>query len=98
MAWVRTNGAPSLRYVYKREGNRREVSVLREDGSLSHGWIDIVDNKGNEVETTNISPSSPSRLKRTYTYLEFDSQGNWIKRAEKDGDSSRIIYRTITYH
>ena len=98
MAWLHPDGRPNLRYVYKREGNRKEVMVYREDGSLSHGWVEKLDDKGNEVETTDVVPGYPPRAKTTYTYLEFDSQGNWTKRKQSRGDSSSITYRTITYY
>lgn len=97
MAWLDADGRPTLRYVYKREADRKEVMVYRQNGSLSHGYVDKLDDKGNELETTSVSPSDPSSPKTTYTYLEFDSQGNWTKRREARGDSSSIKYRTITY-
>ena len=98
MAWVDQDGVPSLRYVYKNEGNRKEVAVYRTDGSFSHGYADTLDEKGNEVETTSLTRQPNSGTKTTYTYLEFDSQGNWTKRSEQRGDSLWITYRTITYY
>ena len=98
MDWLTADGRPALRYVYKREGNRNEVMVYRPDGSLSHGYVDKLDDKGNELETTSVVPNYPPFPKTTYTYLEFDSQGNWIKRKESRGDSSSISRRTITYY
>jgi len=96
--WLDADGRPALRYVYKREGNRKEVMVYRSDGSLSHGYVDKLDDKGNELETTDVVPNYPPFPKTTYTYLEFDSQGNWIKRKQSRGDSSSIMYRTLTYY
>ena len=98
MAWVDQDGVPSLRYVYKQDGNRKEVSVHRADGSFSHGYVDTLDDKGNEVESMGLSRQPNAGTKSKYTYLEFDSQGNWIKRSEQRGDSSWITYRTITYY
>ena len=98
MAWLDPDGRPYLRYVYKQEGNSKEVTVYRSDGSFSHGYKEKLDDKGNELETTSASPNRRSSPKTTYTYLEFDSQGNWIKRKVSRGDSSSISYRTITYH
>ena len=100
IAWVRPDGVAYLKYVYKLEGNQHEVSVYRENGSFSHGWIDTLDDKGNPVETTNVlpGPKRQSETKSKYTYHEFDSQGNWTKRTETRGDTTRISYRTITYH
>jgi hypothetical protein len=97
-AWLYSDGRPGLRYAYKREGNRSEEMVYRPDGSLSHGSKSKLDDKGNEVETTDVVPGYPPFPKTTYTYLEFDSQGNWIKRKQSRGDSTSITYRTITYH
>lgn len=98
MAWVGQDGVTYLKYVYKRDGNRKEVSVYRQDGSFSHGYVDVLDDKGNEVESTDVLKKPYSGGKSKYTYLEFDSQGNWIKRTESRGDSSWISYRTITYY
>lgn len=97
-AWVLANGRPYLRYVSKREGNRKEMMVYRDDGSLSHGYVQTLDDKGNELDSTDVRPNYPPHEKTTYTYLEFDSQGNWTKRKQTRGDSSSMIYRTITYH
>lgn len=98
MHWLTGDGRLSLKYVYKRESNRNEVMVYLPDGSLSHGYIEKLDDKGNEVEITDVVPNYPPRPKTFYTYLEFDSQGNWIKRRKTRGESSSINYRTITYH
>lgn len=98
MAWLNPDGAPALRYVYKRDGNRKETVVYREDGSLSYGYVYLLDDKGNEVEYSDVLPNRPQGAKSTYTYQEFDSQGNWTKRTESRGDSAWITYRTITYH
>ena len=97
-SWLYSDGSPGLRYAYKREGDRSEEMVYRPDGSLSHGTKNKLDDKGNEVETTDVLPGYPPRPKTTYTYLEFDSQGNWTKRKQSYGDSTSITYRTITYH
>lgn len=98
MTWVDPGDVPTLRYVYRHEGNRKEVSVYRSDGSFSHGYVDTLDEKGNEVETESLNRQPNAGTKTKYTYLEFDSQGNWIKRSEQRGDSSWITYRTITYY
>lgn len=98
MAWVDPGDVPTLRYVYKHEGNRKEVAVYRTDGSFSHGYVDILDDKGDEVESMSLNRQPNASTKTKYTYLEFDSQGNWIKRSEQRGDSSWISYRTITYY
>lgn len=97
-AWLFPDGRPGLRYTYKREGNSSEEMVYRPDGSLSHGNKNKLDDKGNEVESTDVLPGYPPRPKTTYTYLEFDSQGNWTKRKQTRGDSTSITYRTIVYY
>ena len=97
-AWLHADGRPHLRYVYKRESDRKEVKVYRADGSLSHGWTQKLDDKGNEVESTDVVPGYPPFPKTTYTYLEFDSQGNWTRRKQVRGNSTSITYRTITYY
>jgi hypothetical protein len=97
MAWVDQDGVPALTYKYKLDGNRKEVSVYRADGSFSHGYRDVLDDNGNEVESMGLRNSN-SDQKTKYTYLEFDSHGNWIKRTETRGDSSWMTYRTISYY
>ena len=66
-----------------------------------------LDDKGNEVEMVSYKGNEDSvEYKWNYTYLEFDSQGNWIKRLESFGDKDgnfktkpvKITYRTITYY
>ena len=100
MAWVDPGGVPTLRYVYNLEGNRKEVSVYRADSSFSHGYVDVLDDKGNEVESMSVvrQPNSNPSPTTKYTYLEFDTQGNWTKRSEQRGESSWLTYRTITYY
>jgi len=98
---VYSDGSPATKHVYTFTANEREELAYSANGSLSHKYVFKIDDKGNEVERFAIqyeSPQGPVQGKTYYTYLEFDSQGNWIKRRESQGGESWIIYRTITYH
>jgi hypothetical protein len=105
--WFYRDGSPYVRYVYKLKGNRKEELFYLEDGWLTKKFIYTLDGKGNEVEMIGyISVDGPIDQKVTYSYLEFDPQGNWIQRSESRGDEKskfaprpwRVTYRTITYH
>ena len=98
--WIYSDGSRSTKQVYTFRENERE-ELLYSAESLTAKYVYKLDDKGNELEKLAIeyeSPRGPLQGKTKYTYLEFDSQGNWIKRRESSGDQSWIIYRTITYH
>ena len=105
--YFQNNGDVWLRYVYKYTGNQREKLVYAADGSLNQRYLQILDEKGNEVEGTIFKTRDGSvDVKQSFAY-EFDSHGNWIKRTSseivtKDGREERkprrVYYRTITYY
>lgn len=107
VAWLYSDGSPYLRYVDTLQENRRERLVYSEDGSVNQKYRSTLDDKGNEVESVSYKVNNDSMdFKWNYTYLIFDSQGNWTKRLESLGDRDsnnktkpvKITYRTITYY
>lgn len=102
-----SNGETTSRDVYKYSDNKRETLGYSREGKLNQHAITTLDDKGNEVEKTELAPKDDSvRDKYSYTY-EFDAKGNWIKRVTskwvtKDGKSSFVTqyvdYRTIIYY
>jgi hypothetical protein len=107
VAWLYSDGSPYLRYVDTLQGNRKEQLVYSEDGSVNQKYKWTLDDKGNEIELISYKVDDDSvRNKWNYTYLEFDSQGNWIRRLESVGKREsnfklkpvKITYRTITYY
>jgi hypothetical protein len=106
VAWLYSDGSSHLRYVDTLHGNRKERLVYSEDGSVNQKYSSTLDDKGNEVESVSYNVNDDSvDYKWNYTYLEFDSQGNWIKRLASLGKREnfkpkpvKITYRTITYY
>lgn len=99
--WVYSDGSPSTKEVYTFSGKEREELRYAADGSLTLKYVYKLDDRGNEVERFAIqyeSPRGPLQGRTNYSYVEFDSQGNWTKRMESQGNVSWIIYRTITYY
>ena len=100
-AHVFSDGSVPTRQVYTFTANAREELHYSAGGSLAYKYLHKFDDKGNELETVTtryVGARDPLQVTTTYTYLEFDPQGNWIRRKEsRDGDSW-MIYRTITYH
>ena len=61
-------------------------------------YIYSYDANGNIVKTM-VEYKITKSLYATYTYLKFDSKGNWIKRKAKSSDGKTTIEtRTITYY
>jgi hypothetical protein len=96
-----------LRYVYKYSGNQREELVYTSEGVLNQRYLEVLDDKGNEMAYTSFETRDGSvRSRQVYKY-EFDSHGNWIKRTAqkvvtRDGrdvfEPDNLYYRTITYY
>jgi len=102
----RSNGDFMWRHVYKYNGNQKEEFVYLENGTLSRRELSILDDKGNEIETTDFDSDGKVTAKISYTY-EYDANGNWTKRTStrKGGnetlmrlDPGNIQIRTITYY
>ncbi len=97
---MRTTHAPEpgkIVYTYNDTKRAKEVETYKEDGSLKHKMIYLMDERGNEIEwRTFNADGSPknseihwydkARLSCTLTgieiaNIEYDSKGNWIKKA-----------------
>lgn len=104
--YFHSSGKIWLRYAYKYDGNKIERMVYAEDGSLNQRYLSVLDDKGNEIETTVFEIEGPVRHKDSFAY-EFDAKGNWTKRTTsrivmKDGreqrEPSSVYFRKITYY
>jgi hypothetical protein len=94
------------RCSYSYNSNQRETLCYNPDQPYSK-TISTFDEKGNELDQTDINPRDGSiKNKRSFTY-EFDAKGNWIKKTSsqwvtKDGRSfyepATVYHRTITYY
>ncbi len=90
--------------MYSYDGNSREEIVDFDNGLTIERKVFTLDRRGNELEVFHRDPSDNSLYyKETYSYLEFDRHGNWIKRVESQQRAntpvnSIIVFRTITYH
>lgn len=108
-AWYHNDGSLWLRYVstFDANGNKTKFAQYRADSSLGFERTYKHDDKGNVIqESWDYAGGDRSDHTNTYTYLEFDSKGNWIKRYNyelniRDGKSSTnllgMTIRTITY-
>lgn len=104
--WISNTRKLWLRYVYKYSKDQLEELVYSEDGKLNQHYLKKLDDKGNEIEQTNLDV-----LKiygdRKYRYeYEFDKQGNWIKQTTYKEETENgvkvfkpysVYYRTIIY-
>lgn len=102
----RSNGDVMWRHVYKYDGNQKEEFVYLENGTLSRRELSLLDDKGNEIETTDFDADGKVTAKISYTY-EYDANGSWTKRtsSRKEGnptlmrlDPGNVQTRTITYY
>jgi hypothetical protein len=102
----RSNGDFMARHVYKYDGNQKQEFVYLEDGTLTRRHLYILDDKGNEIESTDFDADGKVLSKISYSY-EYDANGNWTKRtsSRKEGDQNllrldpgSVQMRTITYY
>lgn len=96
------------RHVYEYNGNKIERRFYTEKGTLNFRYVTVLDDKGNEIESTYFdSPMKGWESKSSYKYEEFDKNGNWTKQVTtytrtSNGiskvDSVSVTYRTIAYY
>ena len=94
------------RHVFKYSGNQKEEFVYLENGTLTRRELSILDDKGNEIESTQFDSDGKVAAKTSYTY-EYDANGNWTKRTSSRKEASEMLMRldpgnvqirTITYY
>jgi hypothetical protein len=105
--WWQSNGEKWLRYVYSYSGNRKTESVFDAKGKINQKFVHTLDPNGNvsELVIFDVDADKPSE-KILYSYLSFDSVGNWTKRSETAGDVDtnfvqkprEVTYRKISYY
>lgn len=102
----RSNGDFMWRHVYKYDGNQKEEFVYLENGTLTRRELSILDDKGNEIESTQFDAEGKVVSKTSYTY-EYDANGSWTKRTSSRKEASETLMRldpgnvqirTITYY
>jgi hypothetical protein len=92
-------------YTYDGQGNETEWAAYNGDGSLAMRRTQSYDDKKNVTEIIYYRKDSSMIDKETFTHLEFDARGNWVKRSTvreviRDGKSqveTEVTYRHITY-
>ena len=95
--------------VFTYDGSKVSELTTDEDGKVSFKILRVYDDKSNLIEQTYFStnPGYRDDEKYTYTYLTFDSHGNWTKREERvkvaqygggTKDLHSFEYRTILYY
>lgn len=95
--------------VFTHDGNKVTEVVTDKDGKITSKMLHVYDDKFNPIEQIYYSTSTsyPDDSKYGYTYLAFDSNGNWTKREEKGktskygggtNDLHSYEYRVISYY
>ncbi len=103
-AWWHSNGELWMRYTYQYSPGERLELVYDKDGALNQKYSYKLDAKGNEIEMTAYDTESGAvEGKEKYTYVKFDTKGNWTKRIEYEASEETGMkfklreakYRTI---
>jgi hypothetical protein len=108
MTLFSNDGKVWLRYVLNYEGNKLETKTYQANGSLNSRSVEILDVKGNTIESTYFGISKEDwQEKSSYSYDKFDENGNWVKRTQRFFRKLNKIekeewveeeFRTITYY
>jgi YD repeat-containing protein len=99
----------SRKETYTYDGKNVTEVTTDKEGKVTFRILRVYDDNDNLVEQTYFSTSKayPDDEKYTYKYLEFDVNGNWVKREERvktaqyGGGTKELHsyeYRTITYY
>ena len=102
-------GELSRRETYTYDGKKVTEVTTDKEGKVTFRILRVYDENDNLVEQTYFSTSQayPDDEKYTYKYLEFDANGNWVKREERvktaqyGGGTKELHsyeYRTIAYY
>ena len=109
MQMFHNDGVPGMRYTYTLKGNILENLVYDEKGKLNQKYVSKLDERGNEIEETNVDvfPSQTYGDRKYVTkYDSFDENGNWTKKTKskyvmENGKEVLkpwyVSFRTITY-
>lgn len=103
------DGRRGMYYKYDFSPTERTTSAFTYDDELNWRTIYKLDEKGNEIEKTNVDVLKNYGYDRVYRIHDktFDQAGNWTHRATyevktRDGKPSETLisetFRTITYH
>jgi len=104
---VLIQGTHMYKNVYSYDGNGRKTEMFHHTRDESHSlrFVYSYDDKGSVSEEASYKADGSLKEKLRYSY-EYDSTGNWVKRASsravsKDGqellEPIEISYRTIAY-
>jgi hypothetical protein len=102
-------GELTRKEIYTYDGTNVIELATGKDNKLNFKILRVYDDKFNLINQTYFSTSKeyPDDEKYTYQYLDFDSNGNWIKREERvktvqygggTKDLHSYQYRTISYY
>lgn len=82
-----SNGDLWMRYTYQYSPGERLELVYDKDGALNQKYSYKLDAKGNEIEMASFDTESGEiEGKEKYTYVKFDTHGNWTKRIEYEAN------------
>ena len=84
-------------YKYDEKGRLSETYEYKTDGKLKSNINYKYDDKGNQTEITEYKTDGGLEFRKTYSY-EYDKQGNWVKRINKEGKEYTILIREIAYY
>lgn len=93
-----------LQYNPQAKGRQVEEPMMSSNGSSSGKWVKTYDASGNLIEKARYDANGSMIEKHNIAY-EYDSQGNWIKRAatqvidngQPSSKTSEASYRLIVY-
>ena len=102
-------GELNRRDTHTYDGKMVTEIITDKDGKVNFKILQVYDDKFNLIEQTYFSTSTayPDDEKYVYTYLTFDSNGNWTKREERvktaqygggTKDLHSYEYRAISYY
>ncbi len=85
-------------YIYDANGNRVEAAAFKQDGSLFYKTTWKYDEHGNQIEMNDYD-SKNTLTNQSLRVIEYDKQGNWIKRTETVNEKPiQIAVREIEYY
>lgn len=107
---IHNNGQKGMRYVTNYGEGRKEELVYDDNGKLNMKFVYRLDEKGNEIERTDVDVLGLYKgedRKYQLRYESVDTQGNWTKKVtaklvEENGKRNYkdwyVTYRTISYY
>jgi hypothetical protein len=98
--WSEMNGSllKKARYSYDKNGNKTTEEIISFEDSMSERRTFVFDNHHNLIEEIRYNSDDSIPHRYSYTYLEFDKTGNWLKRMQSENNIPiSLTIRVIEY-